>query len=130
MDIFLLYLWTRLDAIVTFAWVAVIVSGIVLSGCVIAWMVNNDMAGFGSDYEKKAISAKAAAFKAVRYAALPVIMLLLIPTQKDAAIIAGGWAAKQIATSEAAQQISSKTFALINGKLDEELAKLNEKEEK
>lgn len=130
MDIFLLYLWTRLDSIVAFAWLLAVAAGAAFIGFLITWLVNNDMSEFGDKYKTQANSAKKALLTVARYASIPVLMLLLIPSQKDAAIIAGGWAAKQIATSEGAQQLSSKTFALINGKLDEELAKLQPKEEK
>lgn len=113
MDIFLLYLWTRLDAVAGFAVVAlmIIFFGFVILG--IHWAHSDD------DF-----SPKPMAIKLAKIAILPILILLLVQNQKDAAIIAGGWAVKEGATSDGAKQLSSKTFALINGKLDEELAKL------
>ena len=127
MDIFLLYLWTRLDSINGFAFAALLIVAAVVIGLAITWLIN---AGIGGSYEDTSKASKAALFKAAKYAIVPALVLLIVPSQKDAAIIAGGWAVKQVATSEGAQQLSSKTFALINGKLDEELAKLTTKEEK
>lgn len=116
MDIFLLYLWTRLDAI-TVALSFLLFAGVVtvILSC-ITW---------SAKYRKEEQeNGKVFTWQVAKYTLILLIALIVIPTQKDAAIIAGGWAVKQVATSEGAQKLSSKTFALINGKLDEELAKL------
>ena len=112
MDIFLLYLWTRLDGLL-------FVSGFIVLVGIIATFI---LVVIGHlDEDKKLLNLAKTGAKVTIGA---VLVSLVIPSQKDAAIIAGGWAVKQVATSEGAQQLSSKTFALINGKLDEELAKL------
>jgi len=124
MDIFLLYLWTRLDALnMVFALMATVMtlSALVASGIYISASLDED---------EFALKVKPILVKNLWLAGILLTVSVLLPTQKDAAIIAGGWAVKQVATSEGAQQLSSKTFALINGKLDEELAKLQPKEEK
>lgn len=120
MDIFLLYLWTRLDSIQTTFAILMVSGGMAMTVLAVAWGVNSEYEGD----KPKAIALKAYLIKIAKYMVAVVIASVIIPSQKDAAIIAGGWAAKQIATSDKAQQISTKTFDLINGKLDEELSKL------
>lgn len=124
MDIFLLYLWTRLDVIEGASFFASIVIAIGLLYSVINFLVNNDMIDYGEKYKQAAAAFKSLTIRLTKYLLIPLACLVLIPSQKDATIIAGGWAVKQIATSDKAQQISTKTFDLINGKLDEELSKL------
>jgi len=124
MNIFLLYLWTRLDALnAVFVLMAVVVVGTALisAGLYISASLDED------EFAKK---IKPLLVKSSWLAGALLTVSVFLPTQKDAAIIAGGWAVEQLATSEGAQQLGSKTFALINGKLDEELAKLQPKEEK
>lgn len=112
MDIFLLYLWTRLD---TFSALSTAVMGFGFFATALAtaiWLAED------------LPLAKTVSIASAKVCIGAGIIFLIIPSEKDVAIIAGGWAVKQVATSEGAQQLSSKTFALINGKLDEELAKL------
>lgn len=122
MDIFLLYLWTRLDSIqMVFIGLSMFGFGIVFH-CLLEWV---------TAYRKEdKDTSKALLKRAAKYTLIPVMALVVIPSQKDTAIIAGGWAVKQIATSEGAQQLGSKTLAIINGRLDEELAKLSPKDKK
>lgn len=82
------------------------------------------MIDYSDEYKQCAIAYKLMTIRLVKYILIPCACLVIIPSQKDATIIAGGWAAKQIATSDKAQELSAKTLDLINGKLDEELGKL------
>lgn len=116
MDIFLLYLWTRLDAIQLILVLVSIAGLLALIYTVLTWAIPS--------YDQDAKEFGVLSRKIAKYLSIPVIVLVLIPSQKDATIIAGGWAAKQIATSGEAKQISAKTLALINGKLDVELMNL------
>lgn len=127
MDIFLLYLWTRLDDFLWLFQSGFVIGLISISITGAAFIITASTEGLEDELP---IAWKKLLIKAVKYTAALMVVAAFFPSQKDAAIIAGGWAVKQVATSEGAQQISSKTFALINGKLDEELAKLTTKEEK
>jgi hypothetical protein len=57
-------------------------------------------------------------------------LFVFTPSQKDAATIAGGWLVKEASQSEIAKSIGERTYKLIVGKLDEELAKLEPKDKK
>lgn len=127
MDIFLLYIWTRLDTIIAIAWVVVLIlSAIGLIG-VISWMVNADMMKLfpnDSKYLQAVQSAKTTTNKVLRAMIIPLIIVTTLPSQEDTAVIAGGWAVKQVTMSDEARKISAKTLAIINGRLDVELKEL------
>lgn len=121
MDIFLLYLWTRLDSIDSVISILFFVGLISTAICAIALGIAANTDGLDDPLTEV---WKSNGLRLAKYTLAIMLIGVIIPSQKDAAIIAGGWAVKQVATSEGAQQLSSKTFALINGKLDEELSKL------
>lgn len=130
MDIFVLYLWTRLDVIGVIAWTVFIIGGIASGALYIQFLISNDERDYSEKAAQTADRTKQHLYKALKFTVAAVVVAALIPSQKDAAIIAGGWAAKQVVTSDTARTLSSKTLALIEGKLDEELEKLTTKEEK
>lgn len=111
MEIFLLYVWTRLAALDVVLFTVLVNAAIITVLCWAAWLEQG-----GSQYKY-----------AKRWSWITAVLCaiyVLTPTQKDAAIIAGGWLVKEAATSEVAKNIGERTYKLIVGKLDEELAKL------
>lgn len=124
MEIFLLYLWTRLDIInlLSIIGLIVLIGIIVFSG--ISYSYNKDMLGYLDKCDVGMSTAKNLFKKTLPWISLPLLLILIVPSQKDAAIIAGGWLVKEISTSEKVNTIGQKTFDLINGKLNEQLEAL------
>lgn len=117
-EIFMLYLWTRLDVIQVTLVIALVAAVFALGFCLIA-------IDFNSEFSKdKAEAWKKTAKRVIPWVVGITITLIIIPSKKDAAIIAGGWLVKEAATSEVAKTIGERTYKLIVGKLDEELSKL------
>lgn len=128
MELFLLYLWTRLDTVQIFLYIALFTSIATSVSAGIAYLDNNCMS-FGESY-KQAAKTSIDVFKMSLKAVVGLaIAILIIPSQKDAAIIAGGWLTKEIATSKTAQEIGSKTLQLIQDRLDFELKKVQDETE-
>ena len=116
-ELFLLYLWTRLDAIKGFAIVIPLAS---MGIAFIIALVDIEYDGFAQRFWKS--------WRHLAYIlwTFSIAVLIFLPSKTDAAIIAGGWLVKEAATSEVAKNIGERTYKLIAGKLDEELAKLEE----
>lgn len=114
-EIFLLYIWTRLDSVTGMLWVVFIATIIVALSGLVVWWLN---AGIYDDTGKK---GKEVTKRVAPYLAIIAVLIVVVPTQKDVAIIAGGWLVKQAASSEFAQEIGAKTYSVIMGKLDAEL---------
>lgn len=120
-EIFLLYIWTRLGSVNGMLWVVFIATIIVALSGLVVWWFN---AGI---YDETGEKGKEVAKRATPYLALIAALVVVIPTQKDVAIIAGGWLVKQAASSEFAQEIGAKTYSVIMGKLDAELESMKPK---
>lgn len=114
MEMFLLYLFTRLDVLVV---VLALTVGISLGCAALCFPIGTDMCG----EEKIAVKKWQKRFGIVAFIALP--FLVLTPSQKDAAIILGGWAVLQAAKTDTAQRLASKSVQLIESTLDKYLAK-------
>ena len=111
-ELFLLYLWTRLDALHGLTVLVFIVLSVLAFIAAFTYGVTR---GDREPWDGHQV-------KATRYIWLPLMIIsltisLLVPTKQDAAIIAGGWLVKQAVTSEVAE----KTYQLIVGKLDEQI---------
>lgn len=92
-------------------------------------MYNSDMSCLGESYKHAAKTSRDVFKLSLKALVGLAAAIIIIPSQKDAAIIAGGWLTKEIATSEAAQEIGSKTIQLIQDRLDLELKKVQDETE-
>ena len=116
-ETFLLYLFTRLDS---FNWVLIVGGVLLLIGTVITVIVAIGLKTDGDEYPK--IFHKLwAAF------ALVVLFNIVVPTQKDVALILAGSTIMSIAKTDEAQRITSKSVRVVEQYLD---ALLKNKEKK
>lgn len=112
MDVFLLYLWTRLDSLVAVATIGALVLGMGTAATGIAY-------GIGSvDREEWAPRVGAVFRRFVTGLAVCVLLLILTPSSKDAIYIMGGAAVLEAAKTEQAQRLASKSVQLIEQTLD------------
>lgn len=129
MELFLLYTWTRLNTLnemIFFIFICLLTfSGILLiygDSQKNLYDYNKESSGF-----KKGVAAHQLLKKLLLPLSICITLHILVPSQKDVAIIAGGWIVKEAVQSEIAQQIGDKTYKLIMGKIDQELEKLEPK---
>lgn len=126
-EIFLLYVWTRLSAIQgTFFILALFCITLLV---VFLYMAASDPDDWNSAHYKSAAKQhREIGKKYWRPCAIGVavfsLLFVITPSKTDAAIIAGGWLVKEASQSEVAKNIGERTYKLIVGRLDEELAKL------
>ena len=119
MDIFLLYLWTRLDQIsFTLGTLFLLCCG-VLAASVLSRMFCFDQHEREESWEFWGPWVK----KAIWVGGVILAINIIIPTQKQAAIILAGSAILDVAKSEAAGRIASKSVQLIEQTLDGYLKK-------
>lgn len=106
-EYFLLYLFTRLDLVGA----AFCICGIFLgAGAAAAWMNSSIAADKATEKIAKRLTIAAAAC---------VFACLVIPSQKDVAMIVGGKLALDISRSQPVQDLASKIYNIVNKKLDE-----------
>ena len=105
MDILLLYLFTRLDAIQGLCAAAVLVGG-----CSAYFLIvfQHETGPEGKKWMKRTIVA----------AVMGGVCMVLVPTKKDAALILAGWGVIEIARSETAGRLASKSVQIIEQTLD------------
>lgn len=130
MELFLLYLWTRLDVLIL---IGIVLLGASLTGCIVSITMPNESpySYYTEEMQQKILETNKKGKKYLTLSLKCVVILLLflaiIPTKKDAAIIAGGWLVKEATQSEVAKQMGERTYKLIVGKLDEQLNELEKK---
>lgn len=107
MEIFLLYLFTRLTVINNVLSLVAIL-GTILGVMVLAFSLAETRTESGVKIGKRMIVAGVVA----------VFGLVIIPTQKDAAVILAGWGVLEIAKSETAGRLASKSAQLIEQTID------------
>ena len=115
MDIFLLYLFTRVDAIQGLFFALTLISGVFIFG------TGMFAAMSCSEYEKNVREWCRTALK--KWTWLPVLCATLTvatPTQKDLAIIVGGHFAIEAAQSDTAKKI----YSIVTDTLDDKLAEI------
>jgi hypothetical protein len=120
MELLALYLWLKLDAISGLLFVVAALSAIAAAGCAI-YGIPNDWTG---------AAVREAEARARRFAVkvlLPVfgasaLLLVILPSTKDAAILAGAHFAIQAAESPEGRKVASLLRQRINAYLDEQLA--------
>lgn len=129
MELFLLYAWTRLNTLnemIFFIFMCLLALSLMLliyGGCQKdVYAYNKESSGF-----KQGVAAHQLLKKLLLPLSICITLYILVPSQKDVAIIAGGWIVKEAVQSEVAQQIGDKTYKLIMGKIDQELEKLEPK---
>lgn len=115
MDIFLLYLWTRLDVIST-------TSGMMSFAFSLALLFSFIFRTYPDD-DDVAAAAKKAAKPLLRAAIACLILFAIVPTKKDAMFILAGSAVIDVARSETAGRLASKSVQLIEQTLDGYLKK-------
>lgn len=118
MDIFLLYLWTRLDAL-SFALTVVCIL------LALAMLVTFPVAADSG--EKTAASARAYRKKFFIGLCFCVPAAVLVPTSNNALFIMGGSVVLDAARSEPAKRIASKSVQLIEETMDKYLNKTDPK---
>lgn len=120
MELFLLYLFTRLDPMhgaLCFLTVAPIFVGM---GSLIGFSCAADFAHSVDERANLHLWRKRLVLLSVVVFFAAGIFKVLLPTQKDLAIIVGGYLAIQAASSEPAKKV----YSIVNGLLDEQLAEL------
>lgn len=118
MELFLLYLWTRLDALNLLLLLSTLVVGL-------AALIMNSMHHFATEYDAQERAFQQASKyhnKALFLFIVSCVFTTMVPSKEDAAILAGGWLTKEIITAPQTQEVGSKLYKLINQKLDEQLA--------
>lgn len=120
MEIFLLYAFTRLDAIGTFAGVVSVVG--LMSGFVAMFIhmgCESELRENSSEGDKKITKRIGSLSRCLLVAGfVSAIICVLTPTQKDAAIILAGAGILEVAKTDAAQRLASKSVQLIEQTLD------------
>jgi len=119
MELFLLYIWTRLATIQA---VSIMLTIVCFIGILIALIAQGDT--YYSN-EKKYIKVRK---KFVIYFCLFLTMSIITPSQKDAAIILAGWGVLEISRSAPAGRLAKKSLQLIEKTLDEYLKEPVKKE--
>lgn len=112
MDVFLLYLWTRLDALQTVAFGAALCLAMAIFAIL---MSEGDV--LESDGGKKWVKR----FVIVGF--VGIFAVVIIPSKKDAALMLAGYSVIEIARSETAGRLASKSVQLIEQTLDSYLKK-------
>lgn len=120
-DIFLLYIWTRLDAVNGVAFGLMLVSGMAVAICGVTYLMAVD-SGYGSD-DKSLPMAKRAVSIAWKVCVGSLAVLLVTPNSKDVVLIMGGSAVLEAARSEPAKRIASKSAEAVEKLLGEYLEK-------
>lgn len=117
MDLFLLYVWTRLDPIVG----VLMISTLVLAISIIANVIFScDEIG---DRKKQLIDIRKKLFFAISFT---IAGAVLIPNSKDSLLIMGGSAVLDAARSDSAKRIASKSVELIERAIDRHLKEKKE----
>ena len=111
MDIFLLYLFTRLDALHDAAITVVVFGGMACLFLVMAVHI----------FEEK--SCMKWAWRTGYLAVAAAFLAIAVPTQKDALFILAGVGVLEVAKADATKRIASKSVQVIEQFLDERLKK-------
>lgn len=119
MDIFLLYLFTRLNPLHAALFIVAFLTGIGALVAVIGCVVTTFDESF-EDHRKP--------WRALAKVIVPVFLVVgavkvLLPTQKDAALILAGYGVIEVAKSDTAGRLASKSVQLIEQTLDGYLKK-------
>lgn len=125
MELFYLYLWTRLDVLQESAkGFAVLITILLIMG-IAASLIGYGTSHKGSnDYEFADKIMKSCLKVLLPISIFLILTTILLPTKKDAAVIAGGWVILKAAESEQGREIGSKLLTIIKGKLDEQIQDL------
>lgn len=115
MDILLLYVFTRIDVVGTVAMILAILAGAITGGCHLA-VVDN--------YRRENIPIwKTWRKRWASIAGIALGLFILLPTQRDLAMIVGGHLTVRAAQSETARKV----YTIIEDLLDAEVAKIAKK---
>ena len=123
MDIFLLYLFTRVDPLMVF----LACSAFALAMAALFIYINSDMGSWRDNHREKEIAEKKLAMQFLKAAIPFVVALVVIPSQKDLALILAGYGVIEVAKSETAGRLASKSVRLIEQTLDGYLKKAEDK---
>lgn len=114
MEIFLLYLWTRLDAIQGLLITASIFLGIgALFSCIFRTFPDEVISAKAGEYTKPLI----------RWLVVVALIAATVPSKQDALFILAGTGVIEVAKSETAGRLASKSVQLIEQTLDGYLKK-------
>lgn len=120
MELFLLYLFTRIDSL----FVLLLITTICFAGAALVVV----LAGIDAWEEHKKKLRKLFKKLVIATAVLALITTML-PRQKDIALIVAGWGVLEVAKSETAGRLASKSVGVIEKALDEYLQKPAPKKE-
>lgn len=120
MDVFLLYLFTRVDDL---RGIATCFSLVGFIGGLSYVLFRAVLMVAGDEFKPGERASMEAGLRAFKWPLIAVIVgviavKMIVPSQKDLAIIVGGKLAVEAATSDTAKKV----LDLVNGKLDEEIA--------
>lgn len=129
MDIFLLYLFTRLDDLAKFFKGMGIFFMLVTAATLVASFIALDRTSYsGLSYEGSVATAKKVSgrFRKTSFILAPLSLLfftlmILTPTKEDVAFIVGGKIGIDVVQSTGVKETSSKLYQLLHKKLDEVL---------
>lgn len=99
----LLYIWTRLDPILTASIITAVISGLISAVCSIGWSVETSTYGGETDDAKL---CKMVVKKCLPVFVVSAILCVFVPSQKDAAMI---YVVPKMAQSETFNAISKET---------------------
>lgn len=130
-ELFLLYLWTRLDAVHELLDVLVGVSLVAFPFTLLIGAAIRDLNSDDTPMHDLGVKMHSSYAKTlIAIFVVGSVLVALLPTKKDVAIIAGGWLVKEASQSEIAKNIGEKTYRLIQGKLDEAIEEVEKKVKK
>ena len=109
--LFLLYMFTRVNTLANILEIFSVLTGLTFFGLLFSWVVCDQK-------DLKSINITPTFLKSIAVCWVALLLLVvLVPRQKDIAIIAAGYFTFQAATSEPAKKI----YTIINDKLDQEI---------
>jgi hypothetical protein len=118
LEIFLLYIWTRLDALSLVVTVAAFVLGLLSGLLCLAICVN--IADMGDLPESKKKAEKSLS-RTIRWFVLMLACYVLMPSKQDAAIILAGTGVLAAAQTDTAKHLASKSVKVIEKAMDDYL---------
>lgn len=122
MELFLLYLWLKMDSIITIFQTTGVVSGFIFF---VTFMFSHMTSSY-EDMYKYAVEFKTKTWK--KWIFLPITCFMIgtfLPSKTDVAVLVGGSYALDVAKSPEAAKLMTVVRGKANEILDEEIKKLN-----
>ena len=118
MDIFLLYVWTRLDVVTHFVKTIAIISTIIFAITIIALGIC-----YLCDEINLSLKIRKIMSFILKFLLPAVVLFIALPSSKDVALILGGSTVLEAARSEPAKRLAGKSVQVIEQAIDAYLKK-------